>query len=83
MLTRDWLRKRGSYRNYGELDDATLEQGKAYVNDVSSFNASQIDVDILSALDDLEGLKLIDQYQAKEDQEALNTIKQLWNETFD
>ena len=84
MLIRDWLCKGGISKGVtdGQLDDTILEQGKSYVNEMCSIDASQIDVDILSALEDLEHLKLVEQYEVKDDQEAQDSIKQLWNDAF-
>mmetsp|Transcript_19043 Transcript_19043/g.32737 ORF Transcript_19043/g.32737 Transcript_19043/m.32737 type:complete len:221 (-) Transcript_19043:246-908(-) len=81
MLVRDWLSKNEpkSIVN-GQPGDALLEQGKLYVNEKSSIDSSQIDVDILSALEDLRELKLIEQYAVKEDGEAQKSIKELWND---
>ncbi|KAL7543285.1 hypothetical protein ACHAXR_012603, partial [Thalassiosira sp. AJA248-18] len=76
MLIRDWLSKGEIHSSIsgGQLDEAVLEQGKAF---------EHIDFDILAALEDLENLQLTDQYNVKEDQDAQDTIKQLWNEALD
>ncbi|KAL3806220.1 hypothetical protein ACHAXA_008662 [Cyclostephanos tholiformis] len=59
MLIRDWLSSKGTM--VGQLNDASLEEGKSYVSNISSVSGSHIDVDILSAIDDLTQLNLIDQ----------------------
>ena len=80
LLVRDWLCTMAENKS-GQLDiDDVIEKGKSYVNDAS---ASQIDVDVISALDDLKKLKLINQYEVKEDQAAQDTLKQLWNDALD
>jgi hypothetical protein len=81
MLTRDWLSSKVIMDN--QLDDVSLKEGKSYVNRVSSVNSSQIDVDILSAVNDLKRLNLINQYEVRSEQEAKDALKQLWNDAFD
>jgi hypothetical protein len=81
MLTRDWLSSKGAV--VSQLDDASLEEGKSYVNDISSSSGSHIDVDILSAVDDLIMLNLINQDKVKDEQEANYALKQLWSESLD
>jgi len=83
MLIRDWLHKSSKGIMDGHVDDSILEQGRSYVNDASSINASQIDVDIISALNDLKSLKLINRYGVIKGQEAKDTIKQLWDDSLD
>ena len=65
------------------LDDASLKEGKSYVNIVSSVNGSHIDVDILSAVNDLKRLNLINQYDVRAEQEAKDALSQLWNDALD
>ena len=67
----------------GQLNDASLEEGKSYVSNISSVSGSHIDVDILSAIDDLTQLNLIDQEKVKNEQEAKYALKQLWSESLD
>lgn len=81
MLTRNWLSSRGAM--VSPIDDTSLEEGKSYVNSIMSSNGSRIDVDILSAVDDLVMLNLINQDKIKDDQEANNALKQLWSESLD
>ncbi|KAL7549960.1 hypothetical protein ACHAWF_014841 [Thalassiosira exigua] len=85
MLTRDWLLSGAvSRRADGQLDDPSVKQGKSYVNDRSSSVASQIDVDLASALDELKRLDLIDeQFEVKGESGAQEGLKQLWNDAFD
>ena len=65
------------------MDDTSLEEGKSYVNSITSSNGSHIDVDILSAVDDLVMLNLINQDKIKDEQEANYALKQLWSESLD
>jgi hypothetical protein len=81
MLIRDWLSSKGTM--VGQLNDASLEEGKSYVSNISSVSGSHIDVDILSAIDDLTQLNLIDQEKVKNEQEAKYALKQLWSESLD
>lgn len=85
MLARDWLSKGAISKGImdGHLDASMVEKGRSYINAASSVNASQIDVDILRALDDLKLLKLIDQNGVKEEEESQDTIKQLWGDALD
>ncbi|KAL9189088.1 hypothetical protein ACHAXT_011578 [Thalassiosira profunda] len=85
MLIRDWLSNEEVSRaaKVDSLDDAILRQAKSYVNERSSLGASQIDVDVLSALEDLQRLGLIDGSAVKEEQEAKDAIKQLWDEALE
>ena len=103
MLIRDWLYQRGEAGKSGGkqggektyLDEAILELGKSYVNQMASADAARVDVDILSALSDLKYLGLIKQisekqnggiddhsfnYELQTEPEALETITRLWNE---
>ena len=80
MLIRDWLSK-GKKSN---LDASMLEQGKSYVNNMSSISASQIDVDVQSAINDLKDLELIgNRFEVKEEQESQDSMKKLWDESFE
>jgi hypothetical protein len=81
MLTRDWLSSKGTM--VGQLDDASLEEGKSYLNNISAVTGSHVDVDILSAVDDLTRLNLINQGKVKNEQEAIYALKQLWRESLD
>ena len=86
MLTRDWLLNRAIISRSvkdGQLDDEILEQGKTYTNKLSSADMSEIDVHILSGIDDLKHLELINHYEVKEEQEAQESIGKLWNGTFE
>lgn len=86
MLVRDWLLNRGitnaQLKLNGQIDDSTLEEGKRYVNEMSSIGSSQIDIDVSSALDDLKQLEMITQEGVEEEQKARDTLKQLWNDVF-
>lgn len=80
LLIRDWLSK-GKKSN---LDASMLEQGKSYVNNMSSISASQIDVDVQSAINDLKDLELIgNRFEVKEEQESQDSMKKLWDESFE
>ena len=80
ILVRDWLLKSRPAR----LDDTTVKEGERYVNELLGLGgSSQIDVDILSAVNDLTKLNLITQSKVKDDDEAYDTLKQLWSCTFD
>ena len=86
MLTRDWLLNGAIISRSvkdGQLDDEILEQGKTYINKLSSADVSEIDVHILSGIDDLKHLELINHYEVKEEQEAQESIGKLWNGTFE
>ena len=81
MLTHNWLSSK--VVEDGQLDEASLKEGKSYVNIVSSVNGSHIDVNILSALDDLKRLNLINQYKVRSEQEAKDALIQLWINALD
>ena len=81
MLTHNWLSSK--VVEDGQLDEASLKEGKSYVNIVSSVNGSHIDVNILSALDDLKWLNLINQYKVRSEQEAKDALIQLWINALD
>ena len=83
MLIRDWLLNGDiSNRIIGSIDDTTFESAQRYISDLSPLGASQIDVDVSSAVKDLKELNLIDNFQAKEEEEAQDTLRQLWNEAY-
>lgn len=83
MLIRDWLLNGDiSNRIIGSIDDTTMESAQRYISDLSPIGSSQIDVDVSSAVKDLKELNLIDNFQAKEEEEAQDTLKQLWNEAY-
>ena len=80
ILVREWLLKSRPAR----LDDIDVKEGERYVNELLGLGgSSQIDVDILSAVNDLTKLNLITQSKVKDDDEAYDTLKQLWSCTFD
>lgn len=82
MLIRDWLQKEANSKGITDenIDSDALEQAASYVSEASSINASQIDVDVISALKELKRLKLINQHGVIDEQEAKDTIKQLWGD---
>ena len=84
MLVRDWLLNGGitNAQLNEQIDDSTLEEGKRYVNEMSSIGSSQIDIDVSSAVDDLKELKILTQEGVVEEQKAQDTLKQLWNDAF-
>ena len=84
MLLRDWLLNGGitNAQLNEQIDDSTLEEGKRYVNEMSSIGSSQIDIDVSSAVDDLKELKILTQEGVVEEQKAQDTLKQLWNDAF-
>ena len=84
MLVRDWLLDGGitNAQLNEQIDDSTLEEGKRYVNEMSSIGSSQIDIDVSSAVDDLKELKILTQEGVEEQQKAQDTLKQLWTDAF-
>ena len=83
MLIRDWLLNGDiSNRIIGTIDDATFESAQRYISDLSPLGSSQIAVDVSSAVKDLKDLNLIDNFQAKEEEEAQVTLKQLWDDEY-
>ena len=73
------LAKQGEKSN---LDASMLEQGKSYVNNMSSVSSSQIDVDLQSAINDLKDLELIgNRFEVKEEKESQDSMKKLWDES--
>ena len=51
---------------------------------MSSISASQIDVDVQSAINDLKDLELIgNRFEVKEEQESQDSMKKLWDESFE
>ncbi len=64
----------------GDIDDAAVEQAKSHINAISSTNGSQINVEVLSALDDLKDLQLIINSEVKDEQAATDAIKRRWSE---
>ena len=84
MLVRDWLLNGGitNAQLNEQIDDSTLEEGKRYVNEMSSIGSSQIDIDVSSAVDDLKELKILTQEGVVEEQKAQDTLKHLWNDAF-
>ena len=84
MLVRDWLLNGGitNAQLNEQIDDNTLEEGKRYVNEMSSISSSQIDIDVSSAVDDLKELKILTQEGVEEQQKAQDTLKQLWTDAF-
>ena len=83
MLIRDWLQTKSSSDEAFHLDDVAYEQGISYINEMASNDSSQVDVDVLAAIDDLNRLGLISQNRVKDEEEAHDTLKKLWGESFD
>ena len=86
MLTRDWLNEEAVIGKikHGKLEDAMIQQGKTYINEKSCIATTQIDVDVMSALEDLDNLNLVNsQFEPKEELESQEMIQQLWNKGLD
>eukprot|EP01082_Thalassiosira_pseudonana_P007654 g6881.t1 g6881 contig23:1409790-1410410(+) len=100
MLARDWLSEsdlmveKRSDLDGTSLDELILEQGKAYTNNKASTNAARVDVDIRSAVEELDNLGLITKdseyddlhsfnFDVKEETEANETIKRRWSDLLD
>lgn len=96
-LIRDWLSENKismSADEYGgeqsslTLDYDILELGKSFTNDKASTNDARIDVDIISAIDDLNDLDLLDiakdgqssRFKTKGDESTRDIIQQKWND---
>ena len=79
MLTRDWLLSNSKVLQNGNIDDAVVEEAKSNINAIASINGTQIDIDILSALDDLTDLQLINNMDVKDEQSATDAIENRWS----
>ena len=96
-LIRDWLSENkismSADENGGEqssltLDYDILELGKSFANNKASTNEARIDVDIISAIDDLNDLDLLDivkdgqfsRFKTKGDESTRDIIQQKWND---
>lgn len=96
-LIRDWLSENkismSADENGGEqssltLDYDILELGKSFANNKASTNEARIDVDIISAIDDLNDLDLLDivkdgqslRFKTKCDESTRDIIQQKWND---
>ena len=82
MLTRDLLICNPKVLKNEFLHDSAVEQGKAYINAISSRGGSQIDIDVRSALEDLQDLNLITNTKVIDEQEAIDSIRQLWSDAL-
>jgi hypothetical protein len=98
-LIRDWLTENKIYLSVGkgeeeptsiQLDYDVLELGKSYANNKASTNQARIDVDILSAIDELSSLGLLEvvqeqeslRFKTKDDQTTRDNIQQSWSEVL-
>ena len=96
-LTRDWLNENEVCISDSEsrgnssdlmLDRSTLEFGKSFVNDRASANDARIDIDILSAVDELHSLQLLEvadedqSLRVKDDKSTRENIRQMWNDVM-
>lgn len=90
-LIRDWLDENKIYMSTDQNGDLTLdhdviELGKSFTNEKASTNDARIDVNILSAIDELSKLGILDvvedgqsfRFQVKDDQSTSENIRQLW-----
>jgi hypothetical protein len=96
-LIRDWLSENNICMSAGDndannllLDYDVLELGKAFANEKAATNEARIDVDILSAIDELNSLGLIEvvkedkslRFKVKDDESSLERVQQLWNDVL-
>lgn len=79
MLTRDWLLSNSKVLQNGNIGDAAVEEAKSHINTIASPNGTQIDIDVLSAFDDLTDLQLINNIDAKDEQAATDAIENRWS----
>lgn len=63
----------------GNIGDAAVEEAKSHINTIASASGTQIYIDVLSALDDLTDLQLINNIDAKDEQAATDAIENRWS----
>ncbi|KAL7470091.1 hypothetical protein ACHAXS_010334 [Conticribra weissflogii] len=103
MLIRDWLLDENGLKTVKNrlgvdaddvvFDDSILEQGRLYVNNKASTTTARVDVDIHSALRDLQNLGFIKEdanttdgsvsFSAASDDESKGKIAKLWSAIID
>lgn len=79
MLTRDWLINNSNDLRIEAIDDDAVGKAKSHINAMLSTGGSQIDIDLRSALVDLNELQLINSTEVKNGQAATDVIKHRWN----
>ena len=80
MVLRDWL----ANTSFAELNNETRtsEEATLHINEVYGSGSTWIDVDVTSAICDLERLGLIDRSGVRSEQDSQTVLKQIWNEAL-